>query len=177
MLRMSVMGATLALGLALPAIAAPATERWKITPSAGSHYAVSGYITYDRSSQAVTGGSVEVDVVAKTYDFMGVVRNNHLILEANPPAYLGQSLYLIDITALATATTGPEELSGYYATCDESLHSKCVDYSISNASDSVTATLESAPTAVPTLTEWAMILMGMALAGAAALTLHKRRRA
>ena len=42
--------------------------------------------------------------------------------------------------------------------------------------DDVSFTLEPAPATVPTLTEWAMILMGMALAGAAALTLNRRRQ-
>jgi YVTN family beta-propeller protein len=34
-----------------------------------------------------------------------------------------------------------------------------------------------APAAVPTMTEWAMILLGVVLAGGAALTLHRRRTA
>lgn len=34
-----------------------------------------------------------------------------------------------------------------------------------------------APAAIPTLSEWAMILLGVALAGAAALTIHRRRTA
>lgn len=33
-----------------------------------------------------------------------------------------------------------------------------------------------APTAIPTMTEWAMILLGVMLAGGAALTLHRRRQ-
>lgn len=33
-----------------------------------------------------------------------------------------------------------------------------------------------APAPVPTLTEWAMILLGAGLAGGAALTLHQRHR-
>lgn len=33
------------------------------------------------------------------------------------------------------------------------------------------------PTPVPTMTEWAMILLGVMLAGAAALTIHRRRTA
>lgn len=42
--------------------------------------------------------------------------------------------------------------------------------------DSLLLLTLSAVATVPTLTEWAMILMGLGLAGAAALTLHKRRR-
>jgi len=34
-----------------------------------------------------------------------------------------------------------------------------------------------APASIPTLSEWAMILLGVALAGGAALTLHRRRQA
>ena len=34
-----------------------------------------------------------------------------------------------------------------------------------------------APAAVPTLTEWAMILLGLMLAGVAALAIQRRRRA
>ncbi|MFI8683024.1 IPTL-CTERM sorting domain-containing protein [Brevundimonas diminuta] len=34
-----------------------------------------------------------------------------------------------------------------------------------------------APAPIPTLSEWAMILLGVALAGAAALTIHRRRTA
>lgn len=40
----------------------------------------------------------------------------------------------------------------------------------------VSTSLTPTPTAVPTLTEWAMILMGVALAGGAILTLQRRRQ-
>jgi uncharacterized repeat protein (TIGR01451 family) len=50
------------------------------------------------------------------------------------------------------------------------------DPSLGNNSATDTDSIVVAPAAVPTLTEWAMILLGSLLAGGAALLLHRRRQ-
>lgn len=176
MLRNSLIGASLALGLALPSMALAATERWAITPSAASGHQVTGHIDYDRAAAKVTGGSLEIATVNKVYTYMGKSDGTGLILEANSPAFIGQSLYVIDFAGLSLTTGGAINLQGHYAQCDQIEATLCTGHGPLSPEDAVTATLQAAPAMVPTLTQWAMILMGTALAGGAALTLQARHR-
>lgn len=178
MLRKSIIRAALALGLALPSAAFAATERWNFTPSDGTTHLVSGYIDIDRTGQTVTagGGTLTITTASETYTYQGEVFNNSLILENDSPVTVGQGLFVVRLANMATATIGPVDLPGFLATCAAVDGGRCVEAEEVSNNQYVTATLYTAPTAVPTLTQWAMILMGTALAGGAVLTLQARRR-
>lgn len=65
--------------------------------------------------------------------------------------------------------------TGNSGVADTCLNSVVADTSRSMAQSSPVALTLVAPAAVPTMTEWAMILFGALLAGASALMIHRRR--
>ena len=171
--------AALVVGLALPSAAIAAVERWNISTQLGSPYTASGYIDFDRSTQTVTESTIGVDTGTTSFSYKGRMDGDRLILEDGTPAASGQSLYLVSLTPLKTSTDSPAQLSGYKANCNGVADNRCTTTIGAVPDLPVVAILAPAPAPapVPTLTEWAMILMAAALAGAAALTLHQRRRA
>ena len=82
------------------------------------------------------------------------------------PSVAGTYNFTVQVSGMA-ASTCPSPVFPYTMPCSVPA-STTETYSVQAAA---------APASIPTLSEWAMILLGVALAGGAALTLHRRRQA
>ncbi len=80
-------------------------------------------------------------------------------------------------TLTADAVLSPGAVPGTVLMGDAEIRPSAPDRDLANNRATATATIAAPPTPVPTLTEWAMILLGALLAGGAVLQLERRRRA
>lgn len=179
------LGATVSL-MATPALAAPVT--WTIpatpvvssgTPTGGS---ISGTFVFDASlpeaDRLISINVVEQGPAAATYSFTGGV-------SAGGQYYVGQTSAVgvaavtpvigIDLMAIPSTGGGTYVVPRIYLdSCRNESSGKCYDFSGARGAQNVTIS-SGGPAAVPTMTEWSMILMGIMLAGAAAVLVQRRR--
>lgn len=91
------------------------------------------------------------------------------------------SYSIIEITlnaaglAAVNTSRGGNIAFGFVATPNDGSERQVFSSSSASTLRTLVLTAPSAPTPVPTMTEWAMILLGVMLAGGAALTIHSRR--
>lgn len=172
--------------MATPTLGAPVT--WTIpvtptltigTPDGGS---ISGTFVFDAAlppaDRLISLNIVETGPTPNTYTFIGGQVGDFYLGQSSAVAVDGftpiVALYLPNIPA----TSGQSYVAPFITVmpCRGQSGGKCVDWAGTRRADSVTIS-SIAPAAIPTMTEWAMILLGMMLAGGAALTIHRRRMA
>ncbi|WP_167309523.1 IPTL-CTERM sorting domain-containing protein [Brevundimonas naejangsanensis] len=173
--------AALALTLSsAPAMAVPIQWTIPATPlaSAGT---IAGTFTYDADTNAYSNLDLKIERSGVTTHFVRVespsIWDSNRRLLARPAALDGK-VAVLDFTQQLTNAAGNSTLNVVYeGICAESCQGITVQVT-SNVSSTVTTSPPPAPPApVPTLSEWAMILLGVMLAGGAALTLQRRRQA
>lgn len=148
-------------------------------PATGSF---SGTYVYDTTTASVISSSVQTTAGRANDGVASLPAGNFTVITHQSPNSLRISS-APDATNLRGARLGPAPLAAsgvvYFR------ESRCVTFNcftmISNGDvDRVgegTSFLVPAPAPVPTLSEWAMILLGVMLAGGAALTIQRRRTA
>lgn len=180
--------ATLALTFAAlqPDIAHAATERWDIdlttntVPPDYKTAIASGHLVYDTATSAPSLVNISISYDGSDYSFNGNRSGDLLYFSPAVPTQIGEPVFVINTQTLHTGSGDNRNLSLYHGLCSGIMNNKCAVISGSQLIAYLPGTrmVVTAPTPVPTMTEWAMILMGLALAGAAAFTLsHRRRRA
>jgi hypothetical protein len=137
---------------------------------------ISGFITYDPATNRLTSAHIETTAngasLARTYTVTsGSVFSITDIYEAGGP---GPSARGVDLRFSPTLDQASPQLTNALefvcaTDCDTKGYGRQVLLNI-------VFTQRAAPAAVPTLSEWAMILFAAALAGGAALTISRRRR-
>ena len=165
----------LAVGLCLPAAAMAAPATWTI-PSGMSMGSTnfSGTFVWD---QAASDKVVSANIIgtggsyAGTYSVVGGQDGEFYFLQTQSSAIAGDKVVGLRLDGATLPATGAYYNAFVIGICTTVVSGKCIaydqeDYSWGNYQG---------PAPIPTLTEWAMILFGLALAGAAALTLQRRR--
>lgn len=175
----------MALGLALPSTGLAATERWDLNSTVGTippdykSVVTSGHLIYDTGTSAPTDVQITANFDGVPYTFNGN-RTGHLLF-FSPDGSSGtyDRVFTINVEPLATGSGDTRTVRLHTGLCNNVENDKCSGINGAELTSNIPVTRQTpaaTPTAIPTLTEWAMILMGMALAGAAALTLNARRR-
>lgn len=174
------LGAVVSL-MATPALAAPVT--WTIPATAlSSGGSISGTFVFDaalpEANRLVSINVVETGPHAAAHRFVG--RENSL-------QYFGQSDSFVTVgnTSVISIKLDPVPSMGAVnylvpvivtGTCQRATGGKCDLVTAIGQATNVTIS-SAAPAAVPTMSEWAMILMGVLLAGGAAVVVQRRRLA
>lgn len=179
------LGATVSL-MATPALAAPVT--WTIpatpvlssgTPTGGS---ISGTFVFDASlpqaDRLISINVVETGPAAATYSFTGGVSGGgqYYVGQTSAVGVVGvTSVIGIDLMAVPSTGGGTYVVPDIFMDlCRNEAAGKCDDFAGSRRAPNVTIS-SGGPAAVPTMTEWAMILFVLMLAGSAAVMLQRRK--
>lgn len=198
------MNLKVAASLALAIIAAPslsmaAPQTWYIhhgslEDSGVAAGTVTGSFDYDADTNSYSNIDLQyrsaANVLIQTYDavfspqFSGNNASNLNAYPSGTPTNTRPAIYLT-INSPMTSATGNLLLNGgsKVYTCDSTFPNFCnvnLDslYFSSGALISTSPTPPPAtPVSVPTMTEWAMILLTIMLGGAAAITINRRRQA
>lgn len=176
--------------LALPtaALAAPVNYVFNGTfneqQSTGTY---SGSFTYETTTQKVTAASVTVSAglsddgsprSAATYNTVTASSQLHFTV-TNAPLAQGNRVFVILATGAFFSSPNPAISNAYDGQCTDA---SCPGLNAASAGTStgsppITLAQGVPPTPVPTLTEWAMILLGLTLAGGAVVVIQRRRMA
>ena len=156
--------------VASPALAAP--ERFDLTTSFSDGATATGYYVHDSDTGEFS--QIHVTVQGGGWPTATYVNINHsstfgIWLVAYTAAGNGVGERVITIKTATSGSTRQFQIYEGYCSSD------CQYFQDSPERDTFGTAYLHTP-AIPTLTEWAMILMGISLAGAAALILQKRRR-
>lgn len=142
----------------------------------------SGSFVYDPVQGKITAFNIaQTGANPGSYTFVGGLfasRQSWAIAQRSSTASVGDPIFLVDTNAPNIYVAGSTSTYIYVGTCSHVTAGKCDDGSVVDY-NSVSITGVNAPAApsIPTLGEWAMILFGAILAGAAALYVQRRRMA
>lgn len=174
MLGFCVAAATLAISSA--ALAAP--MNWSLSGTLAGGGTVSGTFTYDPATNVYS--AVNITTTAGTlpgaiYTTVNAAsRSNLLVANTAGGTSSGQPVIAVTFNPVLSATSTPRTLGNSEGTCNPG----CTDFSAgTRRAISGTVSMAAAPAQVPTMSEWAMILFGTILAGAAALYVQRRQQA
>lgn len=165
------LGLTLAAGAAF---AAPVT--WNVSGTLSDGGTLSGSFVFDPDTNAYSAINITTTagtLPGATYTVLHPAATS-TILVANTAAgsAAGQPVIALSIAPGLSAAPGPRTLGNREGACNAG----CSNFEGVDRSLTGTATASS-PAPVPTLSQWAMILFAMVLAGGTALFLHRRRTA
>lgn len=173
----------LLLSLATTAVAAPEADLAIVISSSPAAPQPGDLITYTivvtNRGPAAAANVVTTHTLSSHLTFVsatgGCVASSldHIIQCSEALSPGGQVTYTLVASLPSSASLGDDIVDVASVTSDTP------DPNPADNSASLTKTIGAAvppPTPVPTLTEWAMILLGALLAGGAALTLHRRRQ-
>lgn len=169
----------LALGLSLTAasaFAAPVT--WNVTGTFAGGGTISGSFVYDADTNTYSA----INITTTAGSEPGAIYTATSPVFTNSPAQfvavtaagrgVGNPRLALEFSLSLSNAGGVRTLDGEEGTCVLG----CSSFGALPRSASGSAN-SAVPAPVPTLSEWAMILLGMALAGGAALTINRRRAA
>lgn len=163
----------LAMTWSVAAFAAPVT--WYVTGTLTGGGTVSGSFVYDVNTN--TYSSVNLVTTAGTLPGAAYTvshpASGQSVLVANTVngAVAGQPVIALGFSPFLSNAGGTVAVTNREGICNTG----CTDYD--GATRDITATATTvAPVTVPTMTEWAMILFGVLLAGFAAVSIQRRRQ-
>lgn len=173
------------LALSTAALAAPVNYVFNGTfneqQSTGTY---SGSFTYETTTQKVTAASVTVSPglsddgsprSAATYNTVTDSSQLHFTV-TNAPFAQGNRVFVVLATGAFFSSPNPAISNAYDGLC---INAPCsglnqTDAGTSTSNPPITLAQGVPPTPVPTLTEWAMILLGLTLAGGATIVIQRR---
>lgn len=166
--------------------AAPVTipVRWTFGASQmstpGGSVTVSGSFVYDPVQGKITAFDItQTGANPGTYAFVGGLfssRTSWAIAQRTGVASVGDPIFLVDTNVPGIYAAGSTTTTILIGTCSHVTAGKCDDGSLSdNRTVNITGVNAPAAPSIPTMPEWAMILLGVVLAGAAALYVQRRR--
>ncbi|PZN95353.1 MAG: hypothetical protein DCF29_24625 [Alphaproteobacteria bacterium] len=141
---------------------------------------MSGSFVYDPVQGKITAFNIaQTGANPGSYTFVGGLfasRQSWAIAQRSSTASVGDPIFLVDTNVPNIYLAGSTYTYVYVGTCSHVTAGKCDDGSLTDYRN-VTITGVNAPAtpSIPTLGEWAMILFGAVLAGAAALYVQRRR--
>lgn len=176
------LAAAVALSASLIATAASAAPVvWTIpsTPVTGGRI-ISGNFVFDASLPAdqrlVSINVTETGPTPTTYAFTGGLNDPFVFGQSVAVATTSDRAIAINLSAIPTSAGGNHTVPVIYVErCITVTAGKCTNLGVTLSAHNVVIS-SSAPAAVPTLSEWAMILFGMILAGGAGLYIQRRRQ-
>ena len=180
------MGSVLALGgllaggalLTAPAAALAAPVTWTVPPTTLPDGAtVSGTFVYDTATSTISNVNiVQTNIRPGAYTVLANFSAPYRGGQRAASVALGDETWWIDTTGiLANGGSYPAAWIGT-GTCLIAVAGVCTNAAVANSQSAVTITGVPVSPA-PTLSEWAMILFGVMLAGGAALHIQRRRQA
>lgn len=174
-------GLILMLVLALPGVAAAQTVTYNVSGSfqAPGTGTFTGSFVYDPGISKVTSANISVSAgltntgagrAAQTYTAVSY-SDPGVLFVSNTPFGSGNPGFGLSFSPNLNAGT-PDVSSGSDNTCASASCDSMIARTSVNAASVVLSSAPPAP--VPTLSEWAMILLALSLAGGAALVLQRR---
>ena len=173
--------------LALPAtaIAAPESHTFFGTFDGGlSTGTYSGTFTYETTTQAVTSASVTVSAglsddgaprSAATYNTVASSSQLHFVV-TNAPIGAGNRAFTVLAISNFFSSATPALSNVYDGRCVDAACPGIDQFAAGTSTGEPPIALDQPfPTPVPTMSEWAMIFMGLLLAGVAAILVQRRR--
>jgi hypothetical protein len=166
-----------ALGLSLTAgaaLAAPVTWTVPATTLPDGHV-VSGTFVYDTDTSAISNVNITQTVVRPgVYSYAANLSYPYGGAQRTATVAVGDEIWWADMTG---APGAGGSFSTRIGTGSCSMAGICTIVFAANIVNGVTLTGVPVAAAVPTMSEWAMILFGTVLAGGAALVIHRKRLA
>lgn len=172
--------------IATQALAAPVTWTIPATPTYSSGAldggSISGTFVFDAAlppaDRLVSINVVETGPTPTTYSFTGGVAGPyHVGQESAVAVVLSTRILALDLSSIPSTSGGSHVVPTIILQpCRGETSGKCNDFAGIRRSEDVTIS-SAGPAAVPTMNEWAMILMGVILAGGAAVLVQRRRMA
>lgn len=165
----------LAIGLSLAASSAFATT-WTVTGTRDGGGTISGSFDYDAGTDTYSAINITTtagSLPGATYTAANVAFSNptRLVAVTTGGADAGQPAMGLTFSAALSGAAGTRTFTAIEGTCSVGCGG------LSGVSRSASGSANSAvPAAIPTMSEWAMILLGVLLAGGAALTIQRRRQ-
>lgn len=176
-MRKLIVGLAAAAGLfvAAPALAAPViwTVPATVLPDGAT---ISGTFVYDTATSTISNVNITQTAVRPgTYTFTTNFPTPYRGGQRTASAAPGDETWFLTVAGIPA--NGGAYNTGTIGTgnCNTAPGGICDNAGVSNIRSNVAITGVPAAAAVPTLSEWAMILMGLTLAGGAALFLQRRR--
>ena len=126
------------------------------------------------SERVVSINVTETGSTPATYKFVGSSYSNAFYGQASAVSTASDRTISISITNMPPAG-GSYSTEIYTGSCSTVTDQICTAINVDDYVDNVVVSSTS-PAPVPSLSEWAMIMFATLLAGAAALTLHRRRQ-
>lgn len=169
--------AGLVLACILPSQAHASSLEWYVPSTDLSGHVIEGSFVQVTSTGAITWVSVsETGNSTRTYNHPGAVAGGIFYAQTSATVLPDDPVLFINVSALPTVAGNYTSPSVGLGVC-QTVNGDGLCTSASNSISSNSVVLNGVvPPPIPTLTEWAMIVMGLALAGAAAVTLNGRRR-
>lgn len=163
------------LGLALAGAAAAAPVNWTVNATFADTSTMTGTFTYDAATDTVSN----VNVVRNATTYTAGVSNGvdtviWFYVPSGGPSQVGQSTVAYAVAVPMTDAGGvlPIAQKGYGVCQNAACQGLTGTVEAPVAGDQISG---AAPATVPTLSEWAMILFGLLLAGGAAWQVQRRR--
>ena len=163
--------------LILPSVAVAAPVTWTVPATVLPDGAtISGSFVYDTATLSIVSANItQTGVDPGTYSVVALANGPYRMVQRTPTAAIGDTTFWVRVDGIPPAGgpfVAPQIGTGG---CIHVVAGKCDNAEVANRVNGLNLSGVSAPTAVPTMTEWAMILLGLMLAGFAALTIQRRR--
>ena len=177
MKRLQILGmASVVLGWALPSLAQASNLDWFLPSTNLSGHVIEGSFNHNTSTGEIYWITIEeTGLATHTYGYPGGTKDGIFHAQTTPTVSVGDPVFYIDVSALPTVVGNYAAPEVGIGTCFEVSEGLCTRVVATQMSNSVVLDGR-APSPIPTLTEWAMILLATTLAGVAALSLYRRRQ-